>query len=265
MSMAAIQLDALLELMRRLRDPQRGCAWDRVQDFATIAPYTIEEAYEVAEAIALMDPGKIRDELGDLLFQVVFHARMAEERGWFGFADVAESISAKLIRRHPHVFSEQGRNDEASISLAWEAQKAQERRAGGSSGTLADVPRALPALTRAEKLGRRAARVGFDWPDAQSVTDKVREELDETLKAIAATDQAAMSEEVGDLLFSIANWARHLHVNPEQALQQAARKFELRFAQMEQLVSERALVLESLSAAQWDALWSEAKLLTAAK
>jgi MazG family protein len=264
MSAAAAQLDALLELMRQLRDPQNGCAWDRVQDFSTIAPYTIEEAYEVAEAISLMDSGKIRDELGDLLFQVVFHARLAEERGWFGFAEVAEGICAKLIRRHPHVFSKQAGNDEASIAVAWEAQKARERRAGGSAGTLADVPRALPALTRAEKLGRRAARVGFDWPDAWSVTDKVREEFDETLEAVTAADPAAVSEEIGDLLFSIANWARHLRVNPEQALQQAARKFELRFAQMEQLVAERGLVLESLSAAQWETLWSQAKQLTAA-
>jgi MazG family protein len=264
-SNAAVQLDALLELMRRLRDPQNGCAWDRVQDFSTIAPYTIEEAYEVAEAIALMDPGKIRDELGDLLFQVVFHARMAEERGWFGFAEVIEGICDKLIRRHPHVFASQSGNDEDSIAVAWEVQKARERGANGSSGTLADVPRALPALTRAEKLGRRAARVGFDWPDAQSVTDKVREEFDETLKAIANNDPAAVGEELGDLLFSIANWARHLRVNPEQALQQAGRKFELRFAQMEQLSKERGLVLESLSAAQWEALWCQAKQLAVDK
>jgi len=265
MSDAAVQVDILLDLMRRLRDPQTGCAWDRVQDFATIAPYTIEEAYEVAEAIAQMDPGKIRDELGDLLFQVVFHARMAEERGWFGFAEVAETISAKLLRRHPHVFSEQSGNDEASIAVAWEAQKALERRAGGSSGTLAEVPRALPALTRAEKLARRAARVGFDWLDAHAVMHKVREEFDEVLAAIAASDPAAVTEEIGDLLFSVANWARHLRVNSEQALQQAARKFELRFGHMEQLATEQGLVLESLSAAQWDALWSQAKQRTESK
>jgi len=265
MSAVPAPIDGLLELMRRLRDPHNGCAWDRVQDFASIAPYTIEEAYEVAEAIAQMDPGKIRDELGDLLFQVVFHARMAEERGWFSFADVAEGISAKLIRRHPHVFSDKSGNDEASIGIAWEAQKALERRASGSTGTLADIPLALPALTRAEKLGRRAGRVGFDWPDAQSVTDKVREELDETLKAIASADPDAVGEEIGDLLFSIANWARHLHVNPEQALQQASRKFEQRFGQMEQLATARGLGLDSLSAAQWEALWAEAKRLAAAK
>jgi ATP diphosphatase len=264
-SAAAAQVDVLLDLMRRLRDPRTGCAWDRVQDFATIAPYTIEEAYEVAEAIAQMDPGKIRDELGDLLFQVVFHACMAEERGWFGFADVAEGISAKLIRRHPHVFLEQGGNDEASIAVAWEAQKAVERRTSGSTGTLADVPRSLPGLTRAEKLGRRAARVGFDWPDAESVTHKVREEFDETIKAIAAADPAAVSEEIGDLLFSVANWARHLKVNSEQALQQASRKFEVRFGHMEQLAAEQGLVLDSLSAAQWEALWSQAKQRAASK
>jgi nucleoside triphosphate diphosphatase len=264
-SVAGERLDTLLDLMRQLRDPQTGCAWDRVQSFATIAPYTIEEAYEVAEAIAQVEPGKIRDELGDLLFQVVFHARMAEELGWFSFADVAESISAKLIRRHPHVFATQEGNDEASIAVAWETQKALERTAGGSSGVLADVPRALPALTRAEKLGRRAARVGFDWSDAASVADKVQEELDETLEAIATGDPAAINEEIGDLLFSVVNWGRHLKVNSEQALQQAARKFELRFGCMEQLAAEQGLALESLGATQWEALWSQAKRRTASR
>lgn len=262
MSTAAAQLEQLLELMRQLRDPHSGCAWDRVQDFETIAPYTIEEAYEVAEAISLKDPAKIRDELGDLLFQVVFHAQMAEERHWFTFADVAQGISDKLIRRHPHVFSKQGGNDEASIATAWEAQKALERRARGSSGTLADVPHALPALTRAEKLGRRAARVGFDWPDAPAVSRKVREEFDETLGAIESGNAAAVSEELGDLLFSVVNWARHLGVNSEQALQQASRKFEQRFAHMERLAASQERELGCLSPPEWEALWDQAKQRT---
>lgn len=259
MSTAASRLDQLLELMRQLRDPQYGCAWDRVQDFETIAPYTIEEAYEVAEAISQNDPAKIRDELGDLLFQVVFHARMAEERGWFAFADVAEGISDKLLRRHPHVFAKQGGNDEASIAIAWESQKALERRAAGSRATLADVPRALPALTRAEKLGRRAARVGFDWPDAPAVSAKVREEFEEVQGAIQAGNAAAVGEEIGDLLFSVVNWARHLGVNSEQALQMASRKFEQRFACMERLAAAQERELNSFSAAEWEALWDQAK------
>lgn len=259
MSSAARQLDQLLELMRQLRDPQNGCAWDRVQNFDTIAPYTIEEAYEVAEAISLKEPAKIRDELGDLLFQVVFHAQMAEELGWFAFADVVQAISDKLIRRHPHVFSKQGGNDEASIAIAWEAQKELERRAGGSHGVLADVPRALPGLTRAEKLGRRAARVGFDWPEASAVSHKVREEFEETVGAIRAGDAEAVAEEVGDLLFSVANWARHLGVNSELALQQASRKFEQRFSRMEVQAAAQGRELASLSPAEWDALWEQAK------
>jgi MazG family protein len=259
MSAAAGQLDQLLALMRELRDPQNGCAWDRAQDFDTIAPYTIEEAYEVAEAISLKDPAKIRDELGDLLFQVVFHARLAEERGWFGFADVAQGISDKLVRRHPHVFANQGGNNEAAIAIAWESQKALERRATGSSGALADVPRALPGLTRAEKLSRRAARVGFDWPDARAVSDKVREELEETLGAIQSGNSAAVAEEIGDLLFSVVNWGRHLGVNSEQALQQASRKFEQRFSHMEQLAASQGRDLSSFSPAEWEALWDQAK------
>lgn len=259
MSAPTAQLDQLLELMCQLRDPQSGCAWDRVQDFDTIAPYTIEEAYEVAEAIRLKDPARIRDELGDLLFQVVFHAQMAEERGWFNFTDVAQGISEKLIRRHPHVFSTRGGNDQASIAVAWESQKALERRAAGSSGTLADVPHALPGLTRAEKLGRRAARVGFDWPDAAAVSDKVREEFDETQRAIKVGDAPAVAEEIGDLLFSVVNWARHLGVSSEQALQQASRKFEQRFGYMEQLAAEHGRALDSFSPAEWEALWSQAK------
>ena len=254
-------LENLLTLMARLRDPQHGCPWDLEQTFATIAPFTIEEAYEVADAIERGDRGQLRDELGDLLFQVVFHARMAEERGWFGFADIAGSIHDKLVRRHPHVFA--GAQLAAhELPREWEAQKARERAQtagsdGGGEGALAGVPRALPALTRAAKLGRRAARVGFDWPDARGVRDKVTEELAEL---DAATGGEAQAEELGDLLFAIANLSRHLGIDTEGALRAANTKFERRFARMEQLAAERRRALESLSAEEWDQLWREAKL-----
>jgi len=265
-------LTALLGLMARLRDPERGCPWDREQTFATIAPYTIEEAYEVADAIERDDHGHLREELGDLLFQVVFHARLAQERGWFDFAAVANSIHEKLVRRHPHLFAGASLAPQDLVRV-WEHQKAQERAAaarmhpGGGSTVLAGVPTALPALTRAAKLGRRAARVGFDWPDAQQVRAKVLEELAEIDAANgspgaagAGNADAALAEELGDLLFAIANWSRHLHIDAEQALRAANSKFEQRFSRMEALARERGLQLEGLSAAQWDALWREAKL-----
>jgi nucleoside triphosphate diphosphatase len=268
MSDAERALAALLELMARLRDPQRGCPWDREQTFATIAPYTIEEAYEVADAIARGDREHLREELGDLLFQVVFHARMAQERGWFDFAAVATSIRDKLVRRHPHLFAGAALAPEDLVRV-WEEQKAQERAATaqralreGGSAVLAGVPVALPALTRAAKLGRRAARVGFDWPDARQVRAKVHEELAEVDAVLGAAPPAtaALAEELGDLLFSVVNWCRHLQVDAEQALRAANSKFEQRFARMESLARERGLKLEALSAAQWDALWREAKL-----
>jgi nucleoside triphosphate diphosphatase len=270
MSDAERALTALLELMARLRDPQRGCPWDREQTFATIAPYTIEEAYEVADAIARDDREHLREELGDLLFQVVFHARMAEERGWFDFAAVAHSIHEKLVRRHPHLFAGAALAPEDLVRV-WEEQKAAERAAdtapaARASAVLAGIPRALPALTRAAKLGRRAARVGFDWPDAQQVRTKVLEELAEIDAAAASAGgngsagSPALAEELGDLLFAIVNWSRHLHVDAEQALRAANEKFERRFTCIEDLARERALRLEELSAAEWDALWQEAKL-----
>ena len=262
-------LAALIALMARLRDPQRGCPWDLQQTFATIAPYTIEEAYEVADAIEHGDAGQLRDELGDLLFQVVFHARMAEERGWFGFADVACAIHDKLVRRHPHVFAGTQLTSE-ELARVWEEQKAQERAAAasrpdGAGQVLAGVPKALPALTRAAKLGRRASRVGFDWPEATQVRAKVLEELHEVDAALTDPDAAAgpagaVAEELGDLLFAVVNWARHVGVDAEEALRVANGKFERRFARMEALAAERALALEKLSAAEWDALWREAKL-----
>jgi ATP diphosphatase len=255
-------LEALLALMARLRDPERGCAWDRQQTFASIAPYTIEEAYEVADAIETGDREHLRDELGDLLFQVVFHARLAEERGWFDFADVAGAIHDKLVRRHPHVFAGTRPTPEELVRI-WEEQKAQERAAaardGASDGVLADVPKALPALSRAAKLSRRAARVGFDWPDVAGVRAKVDEELGEVDAAVAAggADTAA---ELGDLLFAVVNLSRHLGVEPEEALRAANSKFERRFAAMEETARARGSKLAELSAAEWDALWLEAKL-----
>ena len=262
MSDAERATGALLALMERLRDPERGCPWDRQQSFASIAPYTIEEAYEVADAIERGDREHLRDELGDLLFQVVFHARMAEERGWFDFAQVAGAIYDKLVRRHPHVFAGTQPTPEELVRI-WEEQKAEERaaasRGAGAHAVLADVPRALPALTRAVKLSRRAARVGFDWPDAAAVREKVREELGEVDAAVAAGGDDA-AEEIGDLLFSIANWSRHLGIEPEEALRAANTKFERRFAHMEQAAAERGLSLARLSPEEWDALWCAAKL-----
>jgi nucleoside triphosphate diphosphatase len=260
-------ITALIALMARLRDPQNGCPWDQKQTFATVAPFTIEEAYEVADAIESGDPTKLRDELGDLLFQVVFHARMAEERGWFDFAQVASAIHEKLVRRHPHVFGGQSLSGEAELSSAWEEQKARERAAGGraagSVSALADVPRGLPALVRAAKLGKRAGRVGFDWESAAQVREKVLEELREVDAASAggATNSPAVVEEIGDLLFAVTNWSRHLKIDAEEALRAASSKFERRFRDMESLARERGLSLETLSPQQWENLWQESKAL----
>jgi nucleoside triphosphate diphosphatase len=276
MSEAERALSALLELMGRLRDPERGCPWDREQTFASIAPYTIEEAYEVADAIERGDREHLREELGDLLFQVVFHARMAQERGWFDFAAVAHTIREKLVRRHPHLFAGAVLEPHELVH-AWERQKAEERAAaraaGGGSTVLGGIPRSFPALTRAEKLSRRAARVGFDWPDAQAVRAKVLEEVAEIDVAGAEADEApsadgtaaagrgpALAEELGDLLFAVVNWSRHLEVDAEAALRAANGKFERRFAAMERLAAGRGRRLEELSAAEWDQLWREAKL-----
>ena len=260
-------ITALIALMARLRDPKSGCPWDQKQTFATIAPFTIEEAYEVADAIEHGDPTKLRDELGDLLFQVVFHARMAQERGWFDFAQVASAIHEKLVRRHPHVFGGQALSGEAELSNAWEEQKARERAAGGgaagSVSALADVPRGLPALVRAAKLGKRAGRVGFDWESAAQVREKVLEELGEVDAASAggATNSPAVVEEIGDLLFAVTNWSRHLKIDAEEALRAANSKFERRFRDMESLARERGLSLETLSPQQWENLWQESKAL----
>lgn len=255
----------LLTLMVRLRDPQRGCPWDCEQTFRTIAPYTIEEAYEVADAVESGRPEKLREELGDLLFQVVFHARMAEEKGWFDFAAVARGIREKLIRRHPHVFADEGPAADAGQALQrWEELKAHERAQAAAAGAadhsaLADVPRALPALTRAAKLGRRAARAGFDWENPSQVREKVLEEVREIDEALAGGMDAGVAEELGDLLFAVANWGLHLKVDPEEALRAANAKFERRFRRMEALAASRGAPLRGLDATQWDALWRQAK------
>lgn len=271
MSDAESAITALIALMARLRDPQSGCPWDQKQTFATVAPYTIEEAYEVADAIEKGDPTQLRDELGDLLFQVVFHAQMAQERGWFDFAQVASSIHEKLVRRHPHVFGEQTVGADAELSRNWEEQKARERAAAGAArgaagvSALADVPRGLPALVRAAKLGKRAGRVGFDWADAAQVRDKVLEELGEVDGALAGVAGSgggaspAVVEEMGDLLFALSNWSRHLKFDAEEALRAANSKFERRFRDMETLAVARGLTLENLSPQQWESLWEESK------
>jgi ATP diphosphatase len=255
----------LLKVMERLRDPQRGCPWDREQTFSTIAPYTLEEAYEVADAIERNDPEDLRQELGDLLFQVVFHARMAEERGWFDFEAVAAAIHDKLVRRHPHVFADAVFASPSEQTANWEALKARERaeaaarRGESTHSVLGDVPKALPALVRAAKLGRRAARVGFDWPDICAVRAKLDEELAELDAAATSGKREPVAEELGDVLFTLVNMSRHLEVDAEEALRAANAKFEARFRRMEALARDRGLSLESLSPQAWDALWNEAK------
>lgn len=258
---AAAALAGLLEVMRRLRDPVGGCPWDREQDFASIAPHTLEEAHEVADAIARRDWAQLRDELGDLLFQVVFYARLGEERGWFDFASLTEGIRDKLRRRHPHVFAAQDAQatDLRSLNQAWEHGKAAERAAQGATGVLDGVALALPALTRAAKLGKRAARVGFDWPDAAAVAGKVREELGELTQELAAGRPDAASEELGDLLFALAQYSRHLGIDPESALRHANRKFERRFAAMETRLQAAGRDPQYLSAQDWDLLWHAVK------
>ncbi len=240
--------------MARLREPQTGCEWDREQDFASIAPYTIEEAYEVADAIARGDMAALRDELGDLLLQVVFHARMAQEAGDFAFDDVAEAISAKLVSRHPHIFGEA--DDHPNQTERWEALKTKERAAGGATSALDGVALALPALMRAEKLQKRAARVGFDWPEPAGPASKVVEELGELDRA---NSDAEKIEEAGDLLFAAVNLARHHGVAPEDALRAANAKFERRFREMERMAKVQGLEFAALSLEEQENLWLGAK------
>ena len=249
----------LLEIMDGLRDPDTGCPWDLEQDFSTIAPYTIEEAYEVADAIARNDMPALCDELGDLLFQVVFYARMAKETGAFEFGDIVDGICNKMLRRHPHVF---GSDEERAAGLrdgSWERIKAEERGQQDEGGALGGVARSLPALKRAQKLGKRAARVGFDWPDSSGVHDKIVEELDELEEAVGNGEPAQVEEEFGDLLFAMVNLARHLGVDAEKALMGANFKFEQRFGEMEKAIAESGGRLQDHSLESLDEEWRAAK------
>jgi MazG family protein len=261
LSMTA-DLDRLLDIMARLRDPARGCPWDVEQSFATIAPYTIEEAYEVADAIERGDMAALKDELGDLLLQVVFHAQMAREAGAFDFADVARAIADKMVRRHPHVFGEERVESSAAQTLAWENRKADERAEAGAggAGALDGIALALPALLRAAKLGKRAARVGFDWPEAAPVLDKIEEEIGELRAELAGgTRPDGIEQELGDLLFACANLARKLDIDPEAALRGANGRFERRFRAIEARLAARGLRPEQQTLDQLEALWQEVK------
>ena len=254
-------LQRLLEIMARLRDPDGGCPWDIEQTFATIAPYTVEEAYEVADAIERGDLGDLKEELGDLLFQVVFHSRMAEEQGAFAFDDVATAMVDKMIRRHPHVFAGQTYADVTEQTAAWETIKAGERAAKAKTSLLDDVPPGLPGLTRAVKLTKRAARVGFDWPDFGPVMEKLREELEELQVEIDAGDLPKARAELGDFLFVVANLARKLEVDPEDAIRSANAKFARRFHHIEKVLAERGSSPAQSTLEEMDALWDEAKAL----
>jgi ATP diphosphatase len=254
----------LIEIMAALRTPKTGCPWDLEQDFASIAPYTIEEAYEVADAIARNNLDDLEDELGDLLLQVVFHARMAQEQGAFDFGDVVEAITTKLIRRHPHVFGEGQADNPQAVKGLWEDIKAKEKREKAASGrpteegALAGVPVALPALTRALKLQAKASRVGFDWNDPRAVLRKIREEVDE-IEAEIDNNEARAAAEVGDLLFAAVNLARHLHADPEALLRLTNQKFERRFSAIEQALAARGKSPQQSTLPEMDALWDEAK------
>jgi ATP diphosphatase len=256
---ALTELERLLQLMARLRDPERGCPWDREQTYATIAPHTIEEAYEVADAIAREDWAELQSELGDLLFQVVFQAQIAGEEGRFDFADVARGIVEKMIRRHPHVFGDESYADAAEQTAAWEQIKASEK-AAQPAGVLEGIPLALPGLTRAVKLQKKAAKVGFDWGAAEPVLAKIEEEIAEIRHEIAT--QAPLErlvDELGDVLFAVANLARHLKLDPEAALRGTNAKFERRFRRIEAWLAEDGRSPEDSTLAEMDALWERAK------
>jgi ATP diphosphatase len=265
-----VDIEELLALMATLRNPEVGCSWDVAQDFAGIAPYTVQEAYEVADAIARGDMADLRDELGDLLLQVVFHARIAEEAGHFAFPDVVAAVVGKMVRRHPHVFEADGtllpagspRRDPEAVARQWEAIKAQERRSKPTreASALAGIPLALPALTRAEKLSARAATYGFDWPDPEQVVLKVREEIDEVADAMANGTPEAVAEEVGDLLFSVANLARHLGIDPEYSLSKGNMKFERRFDAMAATLAADGRNLSDSDLDAMEAAWRAVKV-----
>ena len=259
------ELPRLIEIMARLRDPQAGCPWDIEQDFSTIKNYTIEEAYEVADAIERQDFDQLRDELGDLLLQPVYHAQMASERGLFDIGDVIEAVTTKMIRRHPHVFGPDTAEDAAAATSRWDTIKAEERARKAAqrpadappASLLDDVPQVLPALMRAEKLAKRAASVGFDWPTTAAVLEKSDEELGEVAAAIMADDRPAIAEELGDLLFAVANLARHLGVDPEAALRDANAKFTRRFSYVEARAREDGVPLAKAGLERLDGYWNE--------
>ena len=269
-------IDGLIDIMAALRTPVSGCAWDLAQDFKSIGPYTIEEAYEVVDAIHRGDPEDLCDELGDLLLQVVFHARMAEEKGLFSFADVCEAITAKMIRRHPHVFGDARDLPPDQVKALWGQIKAQEKADRAARRTASDlpepdqglldgVPQALPALSRAEKLQKLAGSVGFDWDDVQLVLAKCDEELAEVHEAVASGDQAAIKDEIGDLLFVVVNIARHMQIDPEDALRQGNNKFTSRFNYIEKTLKSKNKQWSATSLAEMEDLWIEAKQILAQK
>jgi len=253
----------LLEIMRRLRDPDRGCPWDQRQTYGSIVPYTLEEAYEVADAIQRKDMPELRGELGDLLFQIVFYCQIAQEEGHFGFNDVAQGICDKMVRRHPHVFADAEYADDEQLRQAWESEKAEERAAVSAQSQTSQmdgVARALPALIRAEKLQKRAARVGFDWPDVRGAFDKTREEFDEVQAEMGGVDQARLEDELGDLLFAMVNVVRLSGMDAEQALSRANEKFERRFRVMEQqLKADGHDDMRKLSLQDLEAVWENVK------
>jgi ATP diphosphatase len=260
------RIEDLLRIMERLRDPGHGCPWDLAQDFESIVPSTLEECYELAAAIEAGDFAHVADELGDVLFQVVFYARLGEERDLFSFASVVDGLAAKLLRRHPHVFRDgaiegivDDRSDAAAVKRQWEAIKAAERAGRAQHGVLDDVPVNLPALPRAQKLQKRAARIGFDWADRDAVLAKLDEESEELREALATGDAGTIEDELGDLLFTVVNLARHEKLDAEAALRRASAKFERRFHAMEQFASEAGDDLGALDAAGLEALWERAK------
>lgn len=252
-------LRRVVALLAKLRAPQGGCPWDREQTFDTIAPYTLEEAYEVADAIARRDTSALREELGDLLFQVVFHSRLAEEQGSFDLAAVACGLVEKMIRRHPHVFGTAEARDAAQQSVHWEQQKAAEKVSAGHPSVLDDIPVAMPSLMRAAKLGRRVSRVGFDWPDAEGARAKIDEELGELAAAVSVGRREEIAAELGDVLFAVVNLARHLGVDPEEALRGTNRRFEQRFRRLESLLAAEGLTPAEAGLERMDEAWNEAK------
>jgi MazG family protein len=256
-------MQRLIDLMARLRDPDKGCPWDKQQTFATIAPFTLEEAYEVTDAIERSDTPALKEELGDLLFQVVFHSRMAEEQGSFAFTDVVQGICDKMESRHPHVFGTATIDTAEQQNIAWEQHKKRERAAkpGSTSSVLDNVPVSLPALTRAAKLGKRAATVGFEWPDVQGALDKTEEELLEVRAAIAAGNTADIEAELGDLMFCLVNICRHLQVDPETALRRTNQKFERRFNHVETRLQQQGREFTDATLVEMDRYWDEAKRL----